>query len=126
MVGGVKGEPMINPGRQHDHITFFYPNPNPLVILVAYIKVPTTLQAVTDLFIGMHVLSEEVLQLFLIVFQLARAYVKKILQQRYMSQYQIRMSYTSCANVKRSEKGLRVNRRSANHVAVSSVFADFR
>lgn len=65
MVGGVEGEPMINSSRQHDHIPFFYPDPNPLVILVANIKVPAAFQAVAELFVGMHVLCEEVLQLLL-------------------------------------------------------------
>jgi hypothetical protein len=64
-----------------DHISLFHPNPNPLVILVANMKLPAALQAVRDLFISMHVLTEEVLQLLFIVFQFIRAYLNKILQK---------------------------------------------
>ena len=72
---------MINSSRQDDHVSFFYPNPNPLVIPVTDIKVPTTFQAVADLFVSVHVLSEEVLQLLLIVFQFVRTYLNKVLQE---------------------------------------------
>jgi hypothetical protein len=44
-------------------------------------KLPAALQAVRDLFISMHVLTEEVLQLLFIVFQFIRAYLNKILQK---------------------------------------------
>ena len=72
---------MINSSRQDDHVSFLYPNPNPLVIPVTDIKVPTTFQAVADLFVSVHVLSEEVLQLLLIVLQFVRTYLNKVLQE---------------------------------------------
>lgn len=72
---------MINPSWQDDHVSLFYPNPNPFVILVTDIKVTATLQAVPDLFISMNVLTIEALQLLLIIFQFIRAYLNKILRK---------------------------------------------
>ena len=71
IVVAVDDEPMINPSWQDDHVSLFYPNPNPFVILVTDIKVTATLQAVPDLFISMNVLTIEALQLLLIIFNLS-------------------------------------------------------
>lgn len=81
IVVAVDDEPVINPSWQDDHVSFFYPNPNPFVILVTDIKVTATLQAVPDLFISMNVLTIEVLQLLLVIFQFLRAYLNKILRK---------------------------------------------
>jgi replication fork clamp-binding protein CrfC len=83
---------MINSSWQDDHVSFFYPNPNPFVILVTDVKVPAALQAVADLFVSVHVLSEEVLQLLLIVLQFVRAYLNKVLQEA--TDIPVRTSYT--------------------------------
>ena len=80
---------MINSSRQDDHVSFFYPNPNP--ILVTDIKVPTAFQAVADLLVSVHVLSEEVLQLLLIVLQFVRTYLNKVLQE---ATHIVSISYT--------------------------------
>jgi hypothetical protein len=63
---------MIDSSWQDDQVSFFDPNHNPLVVLV---------QAVVDLFVSVHVLSEEVLHLILIVLQFVRTYLNKILQK---------------------------------------------
>jgi hypothetical protein len=91
------------------------PNPNPLVILVVNIKVPTALQAVTNLFISVHVLREEVLHLLFIVFQLIRASLNKVLQNA--THIRQRISHTE--DYKLEKKCIQKVR--ANHVIVSSL-----
>ena len=77
----VEGEPMINSSWYDDHVSFPYSNSKPLVIFVADVKVPAALQAIADLFVSVHVLTEEVLHLLLIVFQFVGTYLNKILQK---------------------------------------------
>lgn len=79
VVCNVQSEPMVYTSGEHNHVSFLDPYADPTVILVPYIKIPTSLQAVTNLFIRMNVLCKEALQLLLIVLHFFWAQVQQIL-----------------------------------------------
>lgn len=59
----VQCEAVIDAGRKSNHVPLLHGNPDPLVLLVPDIEVPTTLQDVADLLIQMQMFLKEHLDL---------------------------------------------------------------
>lgn len=60
---------MIYSTRYHYHVSWYYFNTNPLIILITYIKISWTLHYKSYFFISVQVFSKKILQFFFIIWK---------------------------------------------------------